>query len=712
MKSFTTSPSGKTLRNIIIITLLFAFNFSSFGQICGTHDENQEFVDVKSVKEDYTVKLVVWTVGNDEGDGKYGAEEINRMLTSSLPRFEEHGIHFELCNTLSMNSTYYFDNPDALVFSETNEEYFKEGYVNYYIINAEYSNYNGGAAGRKGSLNRAWGFYSNELPSFIFSHEIGHVLGLSHTFAASGGCNQNCESNGDYVCDTAPDPFRNQSDQSVAATGYKIVAPCNFVNVHNIRNACDELYTDEGFEVPIGQNMMSYYLGHDCGSLKRFSKGQGLKMRTRLETLSSIVLDLEDGEVDELCEQLQNKVWLDNNGNGIQDSEDEALGEIKLNLYEIESNTLVSTTISNADGMYHFKNVPNGFYKLNIDIPNGLIPTLKDAAYDAVDSDIDFLGFSDEIEILNETSLNLDAGLMLTSTIGNKVWIDNKGSEPGILDSEDEAFVGLDIHLLDASSGEVLQSTSTDIDGHYQFEVCPGTYILDFGRYPGYIPVGEHMGNPESDSDVNPYTFRTNPIEVGLGEHQNDIDAGFFWDQVLASSISNIRLMYNEAYNEVQVQWFNENDKDVSYYEVERSLSNALEFESIAQVMANDQGDYLSTDNDIFQSGDYYYRIKEIFKSGKIEYSMILHENIQRDQTSFINIFPNPTTDYVQVSLKGYETDVEIELYSLNGSLLNQITTSAESKIEFDLTTYQSGIYLIRMTSGDDQEIIKVIKED
>ena len=48
--------------------------------------------------------------------------------------------------------------------------------------------------------------YFNENPDHleILAHELGHYLGLLHTF--SGGCkNDDCLKDGDRVCDTPPD---------------------------------------------------------------------------------------------------------------------------------------------------------------------------------------------------------------------------------------------------------------------------------------------------------------------------------------------------------------------------------------------------------------------------------------------------------------------------------------------------------------------------
>lgn len=55
-----------------------------------------------------------------------------------------------------------------------------------------------------GIVNEAALFGSNLNNSKVHTHEVGHYLGLYHTF--EGGCaNANCQTDGDHICDTPPD---------------------------------------------------------------------------------------------------------------------------------------------------------------------------------------------------------------------------------------------------------------------------------------------------------------------------------------------------------------------------------------------------------------------------------------------------------------------------------------------------------------------------
>lgn len=136
-----------------------------------------------------------------------------------------------------------------------------------------------------GIVNEASLFGSNPNNSKVHIHEAGHYLGLYHTF--EGGCtNNNCQTDGDMVCDTPPD---NSS------------APDIFCGNNNPHNTCntdeDDLSINNPFR-PIAngglgdqvdpiKNYMDYGL-QSCQ--KWFSQGQGDRMYAALTTTRSSLL--------------------------------------------------------------------------------------------------------------------------------------------------------------------------------------------------------------------------------------------------------------------------------------------------------------------------------------------------------------------------------------------------------------------------------------
>ena len=79
-----------------------------------------------------------------------------------------------------------------------------------------------------------------------------------------------------------------------------------------------------------------------------------------------------------------------------------------------------------------------------------------------------------------------------------------------------------------------------------------------------------------------------------------------------------------------------------------------------------------------------------------------------------VNVYPNPTSDLVQVSMDVVNSaDLRIELYDIQGKLLQTITTPAvqgEHNETLDLSALAPGNYTLRVRHGDDVASFKVVK--
>lgn len=77
-----------------------------------------------------------------------------------------------------------------------------------------------------------------------------------------------------------------------------------------------------------------------------------------------------------------------------------------------------------------------------------------------------------------------------------------------------------------------------------------------------------------------------------------------------------------------------------------------------------------------------------------------------------LNVFPNPTKGNVAVAWDGYAENPTIELFNSQGKLIKiQNTTEKSGKWRYDLSEQGSGLYLIKVTSNNKQEILKVVMD-
>lgn len=119
----------------------------------------------------------------------------------------------------------------------------------------------------------------------------------------------------------------------------------------------------------------------------------------------------------------------------------------------------------------------------------------------------------------------LISALSQTAHIGDYVWYDDNYN--GIQDEEEEGVEGLTVTLLDENGTEI-NTTTTDANGYYQFEVEPGTYSIRFSGLPeNYIFTKQNVDDDEMDSDADS-SGTISSINIGLGEVDNTLDTGIY----------------------------------------------------------------------------------------------------------------------------------------------------------------------------------------
>ena len=71
-----------------------------------------------------------------------------------------------------------------------------------------------------------------------------------------------------------------------------------------------------------------------------------------------------------------------------------------------------------------------------------------------------------------------------------------------------------------------------------------------------------------------------------------------------------------------------------------------------------------------------------------------------------INLHPNPTSDQITIDIKGYNGPVHIEVYDLQGRLLETTTNTIVS-----LKKHAKGIYVLKVSYGEITEEVRVVRE-
>ncbi|MEM7393667.1 MAG: SdrD B-like domain-containing protein, partial [Verrucomicrobiota bacterium] len=134
------------------------------------------------------------------------------------------------------------------------------------------------------------------------------------------------------------------------------------------------------------------------------------------------------------------RVWNDLNLNGIQNPGETGLVNVTVRLYDAATN-FISTTNTDASGMYQFTNLTPGIYVLEFPtLPGFDLSPMDQGGDDGLDSDPDpGNGFTPPALLVSgQTITNLDAGQFIAAEIGDRVWNDIDGDglqdpgEPGL----------------------------------------------------------------------------------------------------------------------------------------------------------------------------------------------------------------------------------------------------------------------------------------
>ena len=221
-------------------------------------------------------------------------------------------------------------------------------------------------------------------------------------------------------------------------------------------------------------------------------------------------------------------VWLDMDGDGIQDAGEAGLPNIPVDLYAAGGGLVASTT-TDVNGAYAFTNLVPGDYYIDVDVPAGWFTSPPNQGGDgAQDSDIDSAGSTATTTLISgEDDPTWDAGLSLPASLGNFVWEDRDGD--GIQDAGEPGIPNVTVRLYDATSN-LADTTTTDANGLYAFVNLPaGPYFVQFARPAGYQPTPADRGADDAaDSDASQLTGRTVPTALLSGEDDPTWDAGFF----------------------------------------------------------------------------------------------------------------------------------------------------------------------------------------
>ncbi len=243
--------------------------------------------------------------------------------------------------------------------------------------------------------------------------------------------------------------------------------------------------------------------------------------------------------------RLGDYVFLDNNGNGIQDAGDAPVANARVELLNDAGQVLRFTT-SFLTGFYEFTGLTAGNYQVRFTRPAGstVVATVANAGSDrGLDSDAaatsDPAVSQTAVFALNADNLTVDAGWKAatteppagTLTLGDYVFLDN--NRDGVQNAGDSAVAGATVELLNATGNTINPRTvTTGADGKYLFTgLTAGNYVVRFTRPANSTVVPTESNKAGVADDVDSDAVRSSDsvsnASINLTANNDTVDAGW-----------------------------------------------------------------------------------------------------------------------------------------------------------------------------------------
>jgi len=165
----------------------------------------------------------------------------------------------------------------------------------------------------------------------------------------------------------------------------------------------------------------------------------------------------------------------------------------------------------------------------------------------------------------------------------------------------------------------------------------------------------------------------------------------------------------------VLLKWSTAQEKDNSYYSIERSI-DGNHFTSIGEVPAGKASNtvqyYQFTDKQPYSS-DNYYRIKQVDKNGNFSYTSV--QKLSFDASAALwQLYPNPVSKSTALYIKKDASKMQLVLTDISGKVLyNNVyrMVKAGQKIPLVAERLSGGIYLLKVTSDKNTSTQKLVVE-
>jgi hypothetical protein len=160
-----------------------------------------------------------------------------------------------------------------------------------------------------------------------------------------------------------------------------------------------------------------------------------------------------------------------------------------------------------------------------------------------------------------------------------------------------------------------------------------------------------------------------------------------------------------------KIDFVTDKESGICCFDIEKS-TDGFYYTTIGSVAAKNTSavqQYSFVDNNAKHKNQ-FYRLKIKGETGKIEYSNI--QQLQNNAATEILVFPNPTTDVLQLQLNKVYSKMNVQIINSAGQVVKQLQLAATNQtITIPVQNLAAGKYWLHLQSGDEKQILQFVKQ-
>ncbi|WP_192579186.1 SdrD B-like domain-containing protein [Dyadobacter aurulentus] len=297
------------------------------------------------------------------------------------------------------------------------------------------------------------------------------------------------------------------------------------------------------------------------------------------------------------------------------------------------------------------------------------------------------------ITTVNLNSINCSQPLA-KSGLGDYVW--NDKDQDGIQEAGEAGRSGITVTLFEADGTTVIATTTTDVNGYYNFSnLTAGSYVVGFSIPSGY-EFSPNTGalNDANNSDAS-LSGKTGVITLADNEFNLNIDAGIYYALPVTLISFNAKMIEKN----VRLNWSTSSEMNSDHFEIEHSL-DTRSWTTIGTVESN--GESATVKNYTFVdphtvSGQHFYRLRMVDTDLTFAYSQIVSVKVEGKEK--LSVYPNPASDILFINNLTSSPVSEVTLISTSGQVVYQ--TQSVTPEGISLKKLPIGIYTVRMKQSN-----------